>query len=294
MGKENDVMLSYLGDNERFADLFNYCYFGGKRVVKPQELEEASEVYSAYRVNKPDADGVYNRIRDIKKRLKSGKELKILALESQSMVNYTMPWRCMDYDCREYDKQIREIQRANRRMEQRGAEEGNGKLPIPSDTAEDDALWEKYFTDYPMRLICVNEIEDCTAFQSSLGELFSLLPYRNNKKKLKELMQAEPRYQNVDSETAEAISVLMGVETFMEKKEKYENGEGYNMCQALREMMEDSRMEGIQEGREQGIRVLVETCKEVGLTREEILVKVKDKYELEQNVAEQYLLKFLL
>lgn len=47
MGKKNDALLTYLEDNARFADLFNYFYFGGMQVVKPQELREASEVYVA-------------------------------------------------------------------------------------------------------------------------------------------------------------------------------------------------------------------------------------------------------
>ena len=31
---------------------------------------------------------------------------------------YIMPWRIMEYDCREYEKQIRKIQGANRRAEE--------------------------------------------------------------------------------------------------------------------------------------------------------------------------------
>ena len=91
MGKENDVMLSYLEDNERFADLFNYAYFEGKQVVQPQDLEEASERYSNYRADKSGKKSTSGRMRDIKKRLKSGKELKVLALESQSKVIILCP-----------------------------------------------------------------------------------------------------------------------------------------------------------------------------------------------------------
>ena len=108
MGLENEAVLSYLEDNGRFADLFNQLYFKGKQVVEAGDLLDASEVYHG----KP-GEKSGQRTRDIKKRLKSGKELKILALESQNEVNYIMPWRVMDYDCREYGKQIREAQRIN-------------------------------------------------------------------------------------------------------------------------------------------------------------------------------------
>lgn len=78
-------------------------------MVDAGELAEASEVYHG----KPGEKGG-------QRTLKSGKELKILALESQSDVNYIMPWRIMDYDCREYGKQIRGAQRANRELDRAG------------------------------------------------------------------------------------------------------------------------------------------------------------------------------
>ena len=114
MGVENEAMLSYLEDNYRFADLFNQLYFKGGQVVDPEELAEASEVYHG----KPGEKS--GRIRDVKKRLKSGRELKILAVESQSEASSIMPWRVMDYDCREYGRQIQQAQRANKARERAG------------------------------------------------------------------------------------------------------------------------------------------------------------------------------
>ena len=63
------------------------------------------------------------RMRDIKKRLKTGEGLRILAVEDQSLVNYTMPWRCMNYDCLEYGRQIKQIQE-NNQEKQEYADEG--------------------------------------------------------------------------------------------------------------------------------------------------------------------------
>ena len=330
MGKENDVLLSYLEDNERFADAFNNGFFEGRRLVNPKELQDASERYSEY---SGKSGGSRNekkssqKTRDIKKRMKSGTELKILALESQSNVNYIMPWRCMDYDSREYGKQIREIQKAYRQADKEGVEEvysdagerlseftredrivpvytlcvyhGEAPWDGPRSLKDmmnfgecDKELWEQYFANYPMRLLCVNELRDCSEFESSLGELFGLLPYRNDKKKLMEMLQGNPGYQHVDQETAEAISVLMGVEILMENKDKYEQDGGYNMCQAMRELLEDSRQEGINQGINQGISILIETCQEFGMTKEEIMAKVKQKYELDQSVAEEYMKKY--
>ena len=286
MGAENNAMLSYLEDDKRFADLFNQMYFKGQQVVDAGELAEASEVYHG----KPGEKGG-QRTRDIKRRLKSGKELKILAVESQSDVNYIMPWRIMDYDCREYGKQIRGAQRANRelaregkrvyakdgerlsevRKEERfapvytlclyhGAEDWDGPRSLKdmmdfgedSQGRRDEEAWRDCFADYPMRLVCANELADCSGFRTSLRELFAILFCRRDKERLKELLEKNPAYRRMDEETARTIGVLMGIKNFGENEERFKTEEGYDMCQAIREMMEDSRQEGIAEGETRG------------------------------------------
>ena len=68
-----------------------------------------------------------------------------------------------------------------------------------------------------------------------------------------EFLAEHEEYQTIDEDTAEAISAVMGVKDFMKNKEKYQNGEGYNMCTAIRELWEDGRSEGIALGRSEGI-----------------------------------------
>ncbi len=43
MGRKNDIVLEYLRDTERFADLYNGGCFGGEQVVLAEELLEGSE-----------------------------------------------------------------------------------------------------------------------------------------------------------------------------------------------------------------------------------------------------------
>lgn len=120
MGKENDVILDYLEVNEHFADLYNGSFFEGKNVLDPGELAEAGVVY--WDVEPENDLPVENsdrrvrtseRRRDLKKRLKSGNWLCVLAIEHQSGVDYTMAWRHMYYDALEYKKQIKEIDACN-------------------------------------------------------------------------------------------------------------------------------------------------------------------------------------
>ena len=278
MGLQNESMLSYLEDNQRFADLFNQLYFKGKQIVDADRLGEASETYRGKPGEKDSG-----RIRDIKKRLKSGRELKVLAVESQSEISYIMPWRVMDYDCREYGRQIREAQRANEaldkagekvyadagerlckvRKEERfapvytlclyhGEEAWDGPRSLKDMMAFGDEepeegdrqAWEECFADYPLRLVSACEPMDCSGFRTSLRDLFEILPYRRDKERLKELLESNPSYRRMDEETARTISVLMGIKNFGENEERFKTEEGYDMCQAIREMMEDSRQEG--------------------------------------------------
>lgn len=101
MGKQDAAMQSYLSDKRRFADLFNGVFFQGKQLINYCELQESSERYSDME------DQGRTRFRDIKMTLKSGELFRILAVENQMTVDYSMPYRCMQYDSMEYGKQLK-------------------------------------------------------------------------------------------------------------------------------------------------------------------------------------------
>ena len=94
-------------------------------------------------------------------------------------------------------------------------------------------------------------------FHSPLKELFELLPYRRDKRALFKILSDNPVYRTLDWETAEAAAELIGAKNFLAAREKYEEGGTYNMCTAMKELMEDSRAEGFEaglmEGRSQGL-----------------------------------------
>ena len=285
MGKENDAMLEYLEDSGRFADVFNGCCFNGARVILADQLTEGSEIYVEKQPAIPDQDNLRKkkphkattatRTRDIKKRLLDGTNLRILAIENQNEVDFTMPWRHMNYDCLEYGKQLRTIKRKNQqanllvsgaeklcglRQEDRlapvftlciyhGTDTWNGPrcLKDMMNFGSNSDCWEQLFSDYGMQLLCINEITDFSRFQSPLRELFELLACRQDKKALREITLKNPAYQKMDKETAHVASVLMGVKP--EKMSNAKNQEGsYNMCKGLQDLMLEERTEGRAEG----------------------------------------------
>ena len=287
MGQESNAMMDYLSNNERFADVFNGGCFDGQKVVKPEELEEGSEVYKEVRGKK-----TVSRTLDLKKRLKFGGRLKVLAIENQADIDYTMPWRHMNYDALEYGKQIRDIKIQNQdKSKDKSKDKGEDKSEEPPmtgaeykcglystdrlapaftvciytgkekwtgprslkdmmDFGEDGELWKQLFSDYQMKLICINELEDFSRFESPLKELFMAIACRQDKNKLKKLISENKSYQNMDSETAEVMGVMVGMKSQVAKQK--EEGESINMCEALRGMLEDSRVEGREEGKAEG------------------------------------------
>ena len=117
------------------------------------------------------------------------------------------------------------------------------------------------FEEYHLHLFCINEQSGFDTFHSDLKQLFRAMNCRKNKEKMSELMKDES-YSHLSEETWEAIAVMTDNAAMLQKKELYkiEKGEEeeYNMCQALEELMEENRNEGIQKQQIFTIRQMLE------------------------------------
>lgn len=299
MGKENDAMLEFLRDELRFADLFNGSLFAGEQVVKAADLQDAGEAYSRFTEDETAPNSAKtgskkrkrkNRtrtiFRDIKKRMSSGTELRILAVEEQGCIDYTMPCRHMEYDSAEYIRQKKKLQRKNSMIKDYETKDERlckfrktdrltpvyticlyiGEKPwdgprslrdmMDFGTGEAADRWAEHFSDYEMKLVCVNELENVEQFTSELKTLFALMHLRNDKQGMYTYLAEHVEYKNIDEDTAKVISTVMGVNTFMKDKDKFRNKQGgYDMCQAIREMWEDGVQVGLERGKSEGIQI---------------------------------------
>ena len=79
--------------------------------------------------------------------------------------------------------------------------------------------------------------------QTSLREVMLFIKHSKDKTKLNEMVQKDDRFRNMDRSAARVVSSVTGVEINEENEE-----EKVDMCQALREMMEEANSEGRQEG----------------------------------------------
>lgn len=301
MGKKNTVWNHYLRDKRRFADVINGLLYHGEQIVSAEDLEEVSAAYAQPRLTdeggKPETNRI-ERIRDIRMTAGTGETYCLYALENQQFVDYAMPFRCMQYDTMEYSRQLEEIRRnkAEKNFENSGEWLGKVKKldklsPIYTiclyhgeepwdgprslrdmmDFGEDEERLSRQFADYPMRLVCLNEQEEFDGFRTEVKKVFHLMRFQKNRKLLQQEIETNPDYEEVDDETLEAIAVMLDMPKLWEHRNdfmKKEGSEGINMCQAVREMFENARREGITEGMQDNIRKMMKNLK---MTAEEAM-----------------------
>ena len=325
MGKQNDVLLDYFDDNERFADLCNGVLFGGRPVIDPEKLEDASERYTQ-RGKDGEGRNIYrSRYRDVKKRLKDGGTLRILAVEAQELVDYSMPLRCMNYDVQEYLKQLKRLQAGNDRRDvyhtaaerfcrllksdrlapvyticlYHGEEEWDGPVSLKEmmDFGNGPELFRSHFQDYSFVLLRADQPMDYGKFRTSLREVLEILPCRKDKNGLMELMNRRKEYRSLDRETMEVIAVMTNNRKLMEDVEAYRVDEKYDLCEALKGIREDGIEIGIEKGiekgmaagLEKGIHGMIVSLRECAVPDAVILQKLQKRFALTAEKAEAYL-----
>ena len=120
-------------------------------------------------------------------------------------------------------------------------------------------------SDYKLNLIAPEHMsdEEIDQFQTSLREVMLFIKHSKDKAKLNEMVQKDDRFKNMDRSAARVVSSVTGIEFEEDEEEKVD------MCQALREMMEEANSEGMQKG-------ALEKAKE---TAERMLQKGRFSYE---------------
>lgn len=292
MGRENNIINSYLATPDKFEDFFNAVCFEGAEIIYPECLSETSEKYDispAENPNNGERMQKEERIRDIKKLYNGGNVLRVLAIENQSYIDYTACVRNMQYDAMEYAGQLKLLKTAykgknkivTRLAEQSevlsgvsksdrlhpaytiwfyyGEEKWNGPKSLKDmmDFGDDADGMSEFFNDYKLNLICLDEMEDFNIFHTQLRQLLRAMKLRKDKAGLRMLMDNNDEFRHLDADTVEAMSVMLHLPEIWNKRENYmsmnEDREEYDMCQAMREICEEERNIGFSEGMKYGI-----------------------------------------
>ncbi|MBP1586291.1 MAG: Rpn family recombination-promoting nuclease/putative transposase [Lachnospiraceae bacterium] len=137
----------YLFNNDIFADAFNYLVYGGKQVIKADELREIDTTELAL----PYGNGAkvpVQKYRDILKlwdaKMDDAAIYVILGTELQDKVHYGMPVKDGLYDMLGYSNQIDEIRRSYRN--QNGKNDTDGELVIDGDSLKIKLTSEEFLS----------------------------------------------------------------------------------------------------------------------------------------------------
>ena len=104
--------------------------------------------------------------------------------------------------------------------------------------------------DYRINLFSPAEIKDeeLDKLQSNLKEVMLFIKYSKDKRKLQELASQTPGLRSLELKAARVIDSITGINL------RFTETEGsVNMCQAVQEMCDDARAEGLSQGRAQGL-----------------------------------------
>ena len=243
MGKSDTVLSTWLGDEKRFADLYNGSVFRGRQMVKAENLKSGK---TNFKELIQDKNGILNHIernRDIVMKWDDGIYLMILACENQERIHYAMPVRSMLYDGLSYAEQIRQLKKKPKKREQISSDEflsgmkkddklypvstlvfyygdkpwdGSVDLHGLLKKSENSELEEKIKTlipNYHINLLDVNQIEDTSVYKTDLQTILEMLKYRQDKERMQKYVQEHEGYfRHVDRDTYNVLRVLLKAE----------------------------------------------------------------------------------
>lgn len=282
MGKRDAVLSHFLGNPAVFADFCNGSLFDGKKVIFPEELEKMETSTYETGMDRTGKRRTINRKRDIAKLLHKSDGMAIIAVENQDESNYIMSMRCLEYDVMDYLKQLRHLQRNHRekgtlktkREYLSGIKETDRFIPIITivfyhgegkwkagrelhDILKFSGLEEifkRLSLNYRMNIISLEDMKE-ENYETGLRELIGMMQRRDDKEAMRTYyLENAERFSEMDEDTYDTICVMLNHRELRLFKEKSRNTEGgtFNMCRALDEMMEESRLEGKRAGEKAG------------------------------------------
>lgn len=313
MGKIDTLTKEYMRRPIIFADVFNQFLYHGQQIIQPDRLAEldTTEIavpYGADRVSVPE-----QRYRDVSKMLMAMTDGKvaycILAVENEVKIHYAVPVKNGLYDFLQLAHQVSKASASHKKSKSEekpsrneflsgfyksdrllpvltvvvyfGAEEWDGPLSLREMYADCDETVLQYVADYRINLITPRGLSDkeIDEFQTNLREIMRYIKYSNDKKKLDNILKIEQRFRSVERSAVEIINAATN------SKVKIDEGkESVDMCLAIQEMREESRIEGRNEGELEGA---ITFAKQLGIPKEEVKKSFMLKYQKSEQETEE-------
>ena len=257
---QKDILLKDYFTPDVFADAINAILYDGKSVVTPEKMR-AIDIETQH-VEEKDGDIKADvRFRDLAKIVEVDDAIYCLfAIEHQSVEDYTMPLRIMEYDVREYLRQVKnnkgiqvQIKPIITIVMYWKADKWNQPVSVKDMFDKNTVRWLEdnglggYIQDYRMHLFepgAVKE-EDLEKFKTELKDVIAYVKYSKSTEALKEYN--EKHKPDLTKSTVTLINELTNSKyVFIEGKERLD------MCEAFEGLIEEGRAKGRTEGRAEG------------------------------------------
>ena len=280
----------YFNQNQPFAEIFDFLLYQGKQKIDPSCLSplDPSELNLNLDEKRRDIIKLYSA--------KCDEQITylIFGLEVQSSMDWKMAIRMMVYDAMRYSEQLH--QQATRETIKPiisvvincSDEPWKGPLEIKEMFSGEEEIREK-ISNYRMNMLDPHKMseEEMLRFKSDLRSLLGMFKYIHNKEKMIEYIK---KSGEIGKEGEVMIKAYFDVE--MPKKEEGERQMGSN---ALLEILEDKKNEGMQIGKAEGqINEKQETAKrmmESGLSDQLISTCCMLSYEEIERIRLQKIMK---
>ena len=257
------------------------------------------------------------RSRDLVRRTAFGVNFAVIGIENQEVIDYALSLRNMSYDASEYEKQAARIKKEVRKdgtgitageylygfkkdsklhpvvtfVLYYGKEAWDGALDLHSiidfEGIPDEI--KKLVQNFRVHVVEVRKLKDTSMFQTDVRQVFDIIRYSEEPEKLKELMEKETAYQNMEEDAYDMVAAYTHVEKLISMKDFHrKKGGKVDMCGAIAGLIAEGKIEG----KEIGIKAFVIDYLEEGVSKERIIEKLQRRFSLETEVAEMYFEKF--
>lgn len=277
MGRPNVVTKKYMQDNARFADVCNFYLFGGKQIIKPEDLKERDITELALPKDLGNKKAV-EKFRDILRgcciKTADGVTYLVIGIENQADIHYAMVVRNMLYDALNYSSQVDSCAKEHRRKKDISDEEflsGFTKADTLHPVITVTIYWNygtwdgarslhelfdvkdkhilKYVPDYKLNLIVPEEIEDFEKFQTELGPLLEFISFASTKEGIQKVLEEKKeRWSVLGNEEIDLLNTCLDAK--LEITEDVTEGENNKVCKGIEEYAEMRKAEGKAEGEE--------------------------------------------
>ena len=248
---QKDILLKDYFTPDIFADAINAILYDGKSVVTPERMRTID--IETQHVEERDGDiRADARFRDLAKIVEVDDAIYCLfAIEHQSVEDYTMPLRIMEYDVREYLRQVKSNKGVQVRIKPIitivmywKADKWNQPVSVKDMFDKNTVRWLEYnglggyIQDYRMHLFEPGAVkEDLEKFKTELKDVIAYVKYSKSTEALKDYNE---KYKpDLNKSTVTLINELTNSKyVFIEGKERLD------MCEAFEGLIEEGRAKG--------------------------------------------------